>query len=102
MAKHKSKNMKNLIEKYSELPKDSLKWILVTFTFGYLPFLLIEVILTLLNVFPVNFNNQATYGITGAIVAICFAPFIIFFLAILTWLYLLWGNIILKLIKKIL
>ena len=94
--------MKKIIEKYSELPKDSFKWILATFSFGYLPFLLLQVVLTLFEILPVNFNDQETYGIKGALVVVIFAPFLVFFMALFTWLYIFFGSLIMKLFKKLL
>ena len=92
--------MKKIINKYSELPKDTFKWILVTFSFGYLPFLILQIILTLFEIFPVNFNNQDTYGIKGAIVLILFSPFIVIIMSFSVWIYIIFGNLVLKSLKK--
>lgn len=94
--------MRKIIEKYSELPRDSFKWILVTFSFGYLPILLLQVVLTLLEILPVDFNNQATYGFKGALIIVLFSPFIVISMSICVWLYIFFGNLVLNFFKRFL
>jgi hypothetical protein len=94
--------MRKIIEKYSELPRDSFKWVLITFSFGYLPILLLQVVLTLLEILPVDFNNQETYGLKGALVIVLFSPFIVISLSICVWLYIFFGNLVMNFLKRFL
>lgn len=93
--------MRKLIEKYSEKPKGFFKKIFFTFLMGYIPFVFLHVLLNALDIIPVDYNEQDTYGLKGAIVIIAFAPFIVFMLSVSFWLYFIFGNIIIRLIKKI-
>lgn len=93
--------MKKIIEKYSEVPQGLFKRILVTFLFGYLPFAIIHIILNIARVIPVNFNGKEVYGIQGVIVLILFIPFVVLVTSFFVWLYFIFGNLILRMIKKI-
>ncbi len=93
--------MKNIIEKYSEMPGNMFKRLFFTFLFGYLPFAFIHLILTILGIIPVNFNDAQVYGIKGALVIVLFIPFIVLMITFFVWLYFIFGNLVLKLVKKI-
>lgn len=93
--------MKNIIEKYSEMPSNLFKRLFFTFLFGYLPFAIIHLILNILGIIPVNFNDTQVYGIKGALVIILFIPFIVLMITFFVWLYFIFGNLVLKLVKKI-
>ena len=54
--------------------------------FGYLPIWVITSILTLMNIMPVNFNDEEVYGIQGFIVSLFFFPFIPLVIAGPVWL----------------
>lgn len=93
--------MKKIIEKYSEAPNGLFKRILVTFLFGYLPFAMLHIILNITGVIPVNFNGKAIYGLQGVIVLILFIPFVVLITSFFVWLYFIFGNLVLRIIKKI-
>ena len=93
--------MRKLIEKYSEKPVGLFKKMFFTFLFGYLPFTVIHVVLNLLDIIPINYNDQDTYGFKGALVILLFSPFIVLMLTVSFWVYFMFGNIILRLIKKL-
>lgn len=93
--------MKKIIEKYLEMPKDLFKRIFVTFLFGYFPFALLHIVLNLAGVLPVNFNGKEVYGIKGFLVLVLFMPFVVLIMTFFVWLYFIFGNFILKLVKKI-
>lgn len=93
--------MKKIIEKYSEIQQDLFKRIFFTFLFGYIPFAFLHIILNLMGVIPVNFNGKPIYGIGGALVIILFIPFVVLMLSFFVWLYLIFGNLVLRIIKKI-
>ena len=93
--------MKKFIQKYSEKPSNLFQKLFVTFLFGYLPFAIIHLILNILRIIPVNYNDTQVYGLKGALVIILFIPFIVLIITFFVWLYFIFGNLILRLIKKI-
>ena len=93
--------MKKIIEKYSEKPKDLFKRLFFTFLFGYFPFAILHIILNITGVIPVNFNDKEIYGIQGVIVVILFTPLIAFVSSFFVWLYFIFGNLVLRAVKKI-
>ncbi|EZH73167.1 hypothetical protein ATO12_19365 [Aquimarina atlantica] len=93
--------MKKILEKYSEKPKNLFGLLFMNFLFGYAPLALLLGILSLLDIVPVNFNGEATYGIKGFIIMILFIPFVAFLFAFFMWVYFLIGNFFMKLFKNI-
>jgi hypothetical protein len=93
--------MKKIIEKYSKKPEGLFKMLFVTFQFGYLPIVLLHIILNITNVVPVNFNDKGVYGIEGVIIIIIYTPFIVLLLSGVTWIYFMFGNLVLRLLKKL-
>lgn len=94
--------MRNIIEKYSEKPDNLFKRIFFTFLFGYLPFAVLHIILNLTGVLPVNFNDEEIYGAKGVVIIILFIPFIVLMLTFFVWLFFIFGNFVLRTIKKML
>lgn len=94
--------MRNIIEKYSEKPDNLFKRIFFTFLFGYLPFAVLHIILNLTGVLPVNFNDEEIYGAKGVVIIILFIPFIVLMLTFFVWLFFIFGNFVLRIIKKML
>lgn len=93
--------MKKIIEKYLEVPKDLFKRIFFTFFFGYLPFAILHIILNITGIIPVNFNDKEIYGIQGVLVIVLFIPFVVLIISFFVWLYFIFGNLILRIVKKI-
>jgi hypothetical protein len=58
---------------------------------------LLIAILTLVNVVPVNFNDEKYYGIQGVVIVILYIPFIGGTMAVVNWIFLSFGNFMLKL-----
>lgn len=92
--------MKKIIEKYSEKPNDLFKKIFFTFLFGYLPFAILHIILNITGIIPVNFNNAEIYGIKGVFIILLFTPLLVLMMSFFVWLYFIFGNFILRIIKK--
>lgn len=92
--------MKKIIEKYSEKPDDLFKRIFFTFLFGYFPFAVLHIILNITGVFPVNFNNEDVYGVKGVVIIILFMPFVVLIISFFVWLYFIFGNLVLRTVKK--
>jgi hypothetical protein len=93
--------MKKIIEKYTEVPKDLFKRIFFTFLFGYLPFAILHIILNITGVIPVNFNGKEIYGVQGVLVLVLFIPFVVLITSFFVWLYFIFGNLVLRIVKKI-
>lgn len=94
--------MKKIIQDYSQRPKGFFKRIFITFLFGYMPFAIGHAILNIAGIVPVNFNDQEIYGVKGFFVILCFSPFIVLMLTIMFWVCFMFGNLILKVLNKIL
>jgi hypothetical protein len=92
--------MKKIIEKYSEMPKNLFKRVFITFLFGYIPFAILHIILNITGVIPVNFNGKEIYGIKGVMVLVLFIPFVVLIASFFVWLYFIFGNLVLRIIKK--
>jgi hypothetical protein len=89
-------NLKNTLSKYSGKPNSLFKKIFVTFSFAYLPFLLLFSILVSFGLMPVNFNDEDVYGLKGVIILICFAPLLIVMLSAFAYLWFVFGNFVLQ------
>lgn len=95
-------NLKNSLSKYSGKPNSLFKKIFVTFSFAYLPFLVLFVILVSFGLMPVNFNNEDIYGLKGVVVLVCFAPIFVFMFSTFAYLCFLFGNFVLQVFVKLL
>lgn len=93
--------MKNIIEKYSIRQDNLFKRFFFTFLFGYLPFGVLHIILNITGIFPVNFNDEEIYGLKGVLVILLFMPFLVLMMSFFVWLYFIFGNLVLRIIKKI-
>jgi hypothetical protein len=89
-------NLKANLSKYSGKPNSLFKKIFVTFSFAYLPFLVLFVILVSFGLMPVNFNNEDIYGLKGVVVLVCFAPIFVFMLSTFAYLWFVFGNFVLQ------
>jgi hypothetical protein len=92
--------MKKIIEKYSEKPINLFKKLFITFLFGYIPLALLQIILNIMGVIPVNFNEEKIYGLKAILIIILFTPFIVLMISVFVWLYFIFGNFVLRLVKK--
>jgi hypothetical protein len=90
-------NLKSTLSKYAVKPNSLFKKIFVVFSFAYLPFLLLFVILISFGLMPINFNGVDYYGLKGVVVLICFAPFMNFMFSGFAYLCYVFGNFILQL-----
>jgi hypothetical protein len=95
-------NLKTNLSKYSGKPNSLFKKILMTFSFAYLPFLLLFVILVSFGFMPVNFNGEDIYGFKGVVVLVCFAPIFVFMFSAFAYLWFVFGNFILQLFVTLL
>lgn len=94
--------MKKVLEEYSVKPTKLFKRIFFVYLFGYIPFLVLEIILNLANIMPVNLNNKDVYGLEGVAVLVGFAPFVILLFSFMTWLNFSIGILFMRLLKKLL
>lgn len=92
--------MRKIIQKYSEKPNDLFKRLYITFLLGYVPLAFLQIILNIAGVIPVNFNDEKIYGLKAIIIIILFMPFIVLMISFFVWLYFIFGNFILRLVKK--
>jgi len=95
-------NLKNTLSKYSGKPNSLFKKIFVTFSFAYLPFLVLFVILVSFGLMPVNFNDVDYYGLKGVVVMISFAPLMILMISAFAYLWFIFGNFVLQLFVTVL
>lgn len=95
-------NLKANLSKYSGKPNTLFKKIFVTFSFAYLPFLILFIILVSFGLMPVNFNNEDIYGLKGAVVLVSFAPIFVFMCSTFAYLWFLFGNFVLQLFVTLL
>jgi hypothetical protein len=95
-------NLKTTLSKYSGKPNSLFKKIFMTFSFAYLPFLLLFVILVSFGLMPVNFNGEDIYGLKGVVVLICFAPVFILMFSAFAYLWFVFGNFVLQLFVTLL
>ena len=88
------------LRKYRQLPAN-LFGLLYWNLFGALMIISTFVgILSLLGVKPVEFNGEPTYGVAGFISSILLAPLMALVITIMTWLFLIAGNFLLRLFVK--
>jgi len=95
-------NLKNTLSKYSGKPNSLFKKIFVTFSFAYLPFLVLFVILVSFGLMPVNFNDVDYYGLKGVVIMISFAPLMILMISAFAYLWFIFGNFVLQLFVTVL
>lgn len=93
--------MREFFTKYSQKPENFFKTLFFTFLFGYLPFMIVHMMLALTGVIPVNFNDEKIFGLKGVLIILAFAPLLVLLITLLTYFYFLIGNLILKIIKKL-
>ena len=89
------------LEKYTQKPTSVFKRLFVLFFFGFLPFMILHIILNIAGIIPVNFNDEQIYGLTGILVIIGFAPLIVLIFTVLTYFGLMCGYWVLKGIKAL-
>jgi hypothetical protein len=90
-------NLKTTLSKYSGKPNSLFKKIFVTFSFAYLPFLILFSILVSFGIMPVNFNEQNIYGLKGVVILVCFTPIFTFMFSAFAYLWFVFGNFVLQL-----
>jgi hypothetical protein len=90
-------NLKTTLSKYSGKPNSLFKKIFVIFSFAYLPFLVLFIILVSFGLMPVNFNDVDYYGLKGVVVMISFAPLMIVLFSAFAYLWYMFGNFVLQL-----
>ena len=95
-------NLKETLSKYSQKPEKLFKKIFINLLFAYMPFVILISILSLFNIVPVNFNEEKVYGIKGAIIMICFSPFIVLMLSAFAYMCFSFGNFVLQVFIAIL
>lgn len=66
----------------------SFKKLFTAYLFAMIPFSLLAGILSLLNIFPIIFNGNPTYGIKGFLVALLLIPFVSLMFGCLNWAFL--------------
>lgn len=93
--------MKKIILEYSVKPKNLFKKIFFTFLFAYIPFAAIHIVLNLLNIIPVNFNDKDIYGAKAVLIIIIYMPFVVMIVTLFSWLFYMFGNLVLRIIKKL-
>jgi hypothetical protein len=76
-------NLKTTLSKYSGKPNSLFKKIFVTFSFAYLPFLILFSILVSFGIMPVNFNEQNIYGLKGVVILVALLLFLLLSLVLL-------------------
>lgn len=94
-------NSKSTWSKILETERPSFRRLFVLFFFGYLPFLIFHITLTLFDIIPVNFNDEQVYGLKGMIILICFSPLVVLLISGLTYLGLGCGYLVLKVMKAL-
>ncbi len=90
-----------IFKKYSELPKNLFGILYWNIFSIYLLIFVFVGFLSLFGVKPIEFNGEPTYGILGLIVALLMAPFMALVTSFATWLLLVTGNFVLRVILKI-
>lgn len=78
----------------------TFKKLFIAYLFAMIPFSLLIGALSLFNIVPVNFNGNPTYGIKGFVVAVLFSPFIALIFSGLNFIFLNFGILLCRLIKK--
>lgn len=86
------------LKEVSRLPVSLFKLLYVNFLFGNLFFMIILGLFSLFGLYPVNFNDEAVYGLKGFLVLVLFTPFTSLVFVSLVWVCLKVGN---KIIMKL-
>ncbi len=86
------------LKEISGLPTSLFRLLYVNFLFGNLFFMLILGAFSFFGMYPVNFNDEAVYGIKGFLVLVLFTPFTSLVFVSLFWIWLKVGN---KIIMKL-
>ena len=93
--------MKAILKSYSSKPSRLFTWILVIYSFGYIPLLILQIILNLLGLMPVNYNDQDIFGGQAVMILILFSPLIVILFTIMTWLNMTLGFLVIKMVNKV-
>lgn len=83
------------LKKYIE-KRNSFAVLFWNYFFAYIPLGLLVAILSLVDVVPVNFNDQKYTGIQGAVISFVYVPWVAFVFALLNWIFLSFGNFVLR------
>ena len=94
-------NINRFLKKYTEKPDSAFKRLLVLISFGYLPVLIFNIILSYLEIIPTNFNNEKIFGFKAVLIQLAFSPLIILAFTVAIYLWLIFGHFVLKVLKTI-
>lgn len=86
------------LKEVSRLPVSLFKLLYVNFLFGNLFFMIILGLFSFFELYPVNFNDEAVYGLKGFLVLVLFTPFTSLVFVSLFWVWLKVGN---KIVMKL-
>jgi hypothetical protein len=84
-----------------KLPSQPLITLFILFFLGFLPFVLIQAICTLVGAVPFEFSGQTYIGLTGFFISILCAPLIAIGMSLPIWLLLKIGEFVLRVILKL-
>ena len=93
--------MKKEILLYSKKEKGLFKKLYIIFYLGYMPLILLQIILNVLGIMPVTFNDQEVYGFLGVLGIIMLSPLYVLLITVVIWLYYMMGYLIIKILKKL-
>ncbi|KGO86456.1 hypothetical protein Q765_11295 [Flavobacterium rivuli WB 3.3-2 = DSM 21788] len=93
--------MKKLLDEYSVKPTQLFKRIFVVYYFAYIPFLILQIILNVTEIIPVNYNDSKIYGIKAVVIMILFSPLVVFLFAVMTWINFNIGCFIMKIFRRL-
>jgi hypothetical protein len=85
---------------YKKLPDNLFGLIFWNVFLFFMPIFIVLGILALVGIKPVDFNNKPTYGIWGIVWAIFLGPLMSFVTTLTIWIFLMIGNLVLRLILK--
>ena len=94
-------NLNKFFDKYTKKPDSSFKRLIILLSFGYLPILIFNMILSYLEIIPTNFNNEKIFGFKAILIQLAFSPLIILAFSIAIYLWLIFGHFVLKGLKTI-
>ena len=92
--------MNLFLKEHSNLPNGLFGKLFWNIFSTYLVIFLILGILSLLEIRPIDFNGEPTYGIMGLVSALLMAPLIALSTAFAIWLMVIFGNLVMKLFVK--
>lgn len=88
------------LNKFKDLPSNFFGKIFWNIFFAYLVIFLVLGILALLEIRPIEFNGEPTYGFVGFISAILITPLIALPTSFTVWILMVFGNFIMRLFVK--